>query len=134
MTGESPTAPPFDPYAPQPVPPQTAPPPPQPYYTPQPPAQTEAPPSKTDDAAQKASAPPYYAPAPNNLSNNPVVLTCSQCHHRGPSTVTSDNCTAVNWICTLTLCLCCFFCIPATAKHTHTCSNCGGYLGSNNMV
>lgn len=127
-----------------------------------------------NSAARAPAQPTYHPPPATNLGSNPVVLVCGQCNHRGPTTVTSDNCTLVNWMCrliafliirwnrfswrlqisdmvgnclytfcfwydygfvgTLCFCLCCFFLFPGTAKHTHTCSNCGAYLGSNNMV
>lgn len=96
-------------------------------YPPPPPAYAQP--------AQGATPPPVkvFAPTPTNLGKKSQVLQCSQCQHRGPSKVDSNNCTAVNWILTLFCGLCCFFCVPATAKHTHMCSKCGGFLGGNNI-
>jgi hypothetical protein len=117
---------------------QPQPSPPQPVFT------GHSPPVYEDQSQTGPSQPVYVAtcppanPAPSTLRMHFGVksqrVTCPYCQQFQDTVVERNRCTLVNWIVTLSTCICCIFCVPATSRMTHICSKCGAYIGDNRML
>jgi LITAF-like zinc ribbon domain len=81
--------------------------------------------------------PPAVSSAPYSgqvkFSNFSLRVHCHYCHRDTDTVVKSDSLTLVNLVLGFCFCLWCAFCIPGTARHTHSCEHCGRLLGSNNI-
>ena len=86
--------------------------------------------------AQPAQQPTVIVMQGNmKMGSRPQVMMCPTCGEKVQTQVEYNSCNAFNWVICIFTGLCCVFipklCDRGTNTATHSCPNCGAYIGDN---